>query len=264
MSGETMLPVAFQSALLLGLIHGVNPCGHSWLVLAPFVSGCREGRRVAVLTVSFLLGTALASIAIGLSLGAVSTLFTGEVRFYMDIFVNGLVIVLGALLLVKPELIHSHDHDHCHSHDHSHDHDHSHEEDHAHDHCGHYHEHEHQSACGCSDGIAKRLAGFVQGRSSVLALFVIGFVNMIIPCPTLAVMYSYALDSRNPFFSSIVFGGYAFTTAIAVGGVIFAIFKVSSLARSLSQDWIEVVIMRGIGLITIVFGIYSLYSDLGG
>lgn len=303
MFSGTMLPVALQSALLLGLIHGVNPCGHSWLVLTPFVSGERKGRNVAVMTISFLLGTALASILIGFSLGAVSSVFTGDFRFYMDIAVNSIVIVLGVLLLVKPELIHSHDHDHDHSHDHGHshahhDHDHDHihhhsEEDHASGLCcckAHIHsdtehvccnqghpeshgsveDHSHSHAEGGEDhahhhlsGLAKKMSGFFHGRSKVLALFTIGFVNMIVPCPTLAVMYSYAINSKNAMYSGFVFAAYALTTAIAVGGVIFAIYKVSSLARSLSQSWIETAVMRTIGILTVVFGAYSLYSDLG-
>ena len=28
-----------QSSFALGLIHGINPCGRSWLVPAPFVAG---------------------------------------------------------------------------------------------------------------------------------------------------------------------------------------------------------------------------------
>lgn len=268
MTGESMLPVAFQSALLLGLVHGVNPCGHSWLVLAPFVSGTTKGKRVAAMTFAFLLGTTLACILIGLSLGAISTVFSGPVRYYMDMVVNGLVIILGTLLIVKPELIHNHDHDH--SHDHAHGHDHNHDHEHEHDHChdndhdhAHGHEHGHDHDHHHVTGLAARLSALVQGRSRVLALFVIGFVNMIVPCPTLAAMYSYALDSESPVASCLVFSGYAVTTAIAVSVVIFAIYKASSLARSLSQGWIEKAVMRVIGVLTVVFGLYSLYADLG-
>lgn len=35
--------VTFQSSIILGLVHGVNPCGHSWLVLAHFVVGQKKG-----------------------------------------------------------------------------------------------------------------------------------------------------------------------------------------------------------------------------
>ncbi len=31
---ESLFLIALQSSLFLGLIHGINPCGHSWIVLA--------------------------------------------------------------------------------------------------------------------------------------------------------------------------------------------------------------------------------------
>lgn len=72
MDYEVFLVAAIQSSFLLGLIHGVNPCGHSWLVLAPFVVSEKKGRSVALLTGAFLAGTALACLVLGMGLGAVS------------------------------------------------------------------------------------------------------------------------------------------------------------------------------------------------
>ena len=66
---------AIQSSFLLGLLHGINPCGHSWLVLAPFVAGEQKGGLVALLTIMFLAGTGLACLVLGATLGAVSQLF---------------------------------------------------------------------------------------------------------------------------------------------------------------------------------------------
>lgn len=72
MEFDAMFWVALQSSLFLGIIHGINPCGHSWLVIAPFVVGDSNGKRAFTLTSSFLAGTALACLFIGLTLGAVS------------------------------------------------------------------------------------------------------------------------------------------------------------------------------------------------
>lgn len=69
---ETLFFAAIQSSFLLGLLHGVNPCGHSWLVSAPFVTVERNGSRVALLTIAFISGTALACVALGAALGAIS------------------------------------------------------------------------------------------------------------------------------------------------------------------------------------------------
>lgn len=91
-----------------------------------------------------------------------------------------------------------------------------------------------------------------------MALFGIGFVNMIIPCPTVAIMYKYALASASAWKASVIFGVYAIATAVAVGGVIYAIFRVTKLLEKLSQDWVETALMRSAGVITILFAGYSL------
>ncbi|MDH3999551.1 MAG: sulfite exporter TauE/SafE family protein, partial [Desulfuromonadales bacterium] len=153
---------------------------------------------------------------------------------------------LGAILIIKPGLIHHH-HDEEHGHDHAHDLEHIHENEHGHHHHDHHHHHTHAPK---KDG--KKLTG--------MALFGIGFVNMIIPCPTVAMMYKYALDSASAWKSCVIFGAYALTTAIAVSGVIFAIYRVARLLEKLSQDWVETALMRGAGLITILFASYSLIA----
>lgn len=234
---DNLFLVALQSSLILGFVHGINPCGHSWLVLAPFVSGEKNGKRVSLLTLSFIFGTALACLAIGLTLGILSASFSPPVRFWADIVANGVIVVLGIILVLKPQLLHSHDHDdhHCSA-------------DHAPGHC-HVHGH----------GTQNKLSNF--SKITIMGLFSIGFVNMVIPCPTVAIMYSYAIESGNAFRSTMVFAMYALSTGIALGAVIYAIYKISSVARKLNQHWIEGAIMRGIGVLTIVFGTYSLLAD---
>lgn len=257
---DSIFLVALQSSLFLGLIHGVNPCGHSWIVLAPFVAGKSSGRRVFSLTTAFILGTTLGCLAIGLTLGLVSASLPDEIRYFTDLITAGIIIVLGAILLWKPHLLHSHDHDHDHGHDHGHDH-------HEHDHHGHedhdHHEHEDHDEChahkGC--GCGHHHAPLSEKRSTFWGLFVLGFVNMIVPCPTVAIMYSYALDSASAFKAVSVFASYALGTAIALAGVIFAIYKITDMMRKLQKSWIEPAIMRTVGVLTIFFGAYSLYTD---
>lgn len=250
MPQEHVFLVALQSSLLLGLVHGVNPCGHSWLALAPFVSGERRASRVLALTGAFLGGTALACLLLGLTLGAVSTLFPPSFSYWLDIIAALAIILLGLILAVRPHLLHSHDHSHEHEHDHgqAHTHDHGH----GHDHC-----HEHESrGCADSHGPSKLRKAAVPG------LFAFGFVNMIVPCPTVAIMYSYALNSGSVWRSVAVFAAYALTTALAVGAVIWALFRAASWARRLNDHRFEEWIMRGIGLMTVAFGLYTLYSGI--
>lgn len=307
MAFDHIFLIAIQSSLLIGLIHGINPCGHSWLVLAPFVLGEQNGKKVFSLTAAFILGTSLACLAIGLSLGALSISLPESIRSITDIITSGVLVLLGGVLIIKPELLHSHSHDHGHDHthtcDHPHDHSHTHTDsaashhvdhaDHAcgcsthdhshHDHADHHthgskHNHDHghdnvhnacscahhtrdaqghdEHGCGCSHGPKLKTVTF-------WGLFVFGFMNMIVPCPTVAIMYSYALDSGSIFKSAAVFTSYALGTAIALAGVIYAIYKVSNAMRTLNRPWLEPLIMRIAGVMTITFGIYSYMADAG-
>ena len=242
MEVETLLAAAIQSSFILGLIHGVNPCGHSWLVLAPFVSAEKSGKQVTVLTVAFLAGTALACLALGASLGAISMLIPLSAGMWVEGATSLILLIIGLLLLYDPHILHSHDHQH---------------EDHHHgegDCCGHSHHHD-------NEGLSVRLTRLMKNqRSMPIVLFGIGFINMIVPCPTAAVMYGYALNSGSTSSATLVFGTYAVSTAIAVGAVIYLIFRVTSMASSLQKDWVEPLVMRLAGLVIVIFSGYGLLT----
>ena len=262
MPHDTIFLAALQGGLLLGLIHGVNPCGHSWLVLAPFTAGSRDPGRVFRLTAAFISGTSLACLLIGLTLGGISMSLPESVQTWADVITFGVLVVLGGILLVKPTLLHSHDHDHDHDHDqdhghdhdhadcgcHGHDHDHHHLLDHGHDH-DHDDDHEHAHCHG------PRLK-----NATAFGLFAFGFVNMIVPCPTAAIMYSYALRSGDAWRSCAVFGAYALGTAAALAGVIWAIYRTTNALRTLDRPWIEPLVMRLTGVLVIGFAVYSLWA----
>ncbi len=245
MEYDSFFWVALQSSLVLGLIHGINPCGHSWLVLAPFVAGKKDGRKVSFLTIAFLAGTAAACLALGASLGAISQVIPANLQWWVEIGTGVALAAIGLVLIIKPTILHNHDHSHQHEEEHDHHHDHGH---------GHGHQeipHHNTEGC-CGHHHTKK------EHATAVALFGVGFVNMIIPCPTVAIMYGYALDSGSITKATLVFAAYALTTAIAVAAVIYAIFKVTSLLHKLNQHWVENAIMRTAGVITLVFSTYSL------
>ncbi len=258
---DHMFWVALQSSLVLGLVHGVNPCGHSWLVLAPFVAGDTKGKRVFILTASFILGTTLGCLGIGAVLGALSSGLPDSIRFVTDFATAGIIIGLGVVLLVKPHLLHSHDHNECGCHNHSHEHHThvccggSHEYGHG---CQHDHDHHHDHSHG------PKIPGLSSRVSTAWGLALVGFVNMIVPCPTVALMYSYAIDSQSISMSIFVFAAYALGTAISLAGVIYGIFRITGLMRRLQSPWVEPLIMRTVGVLTIFFGVYSLLAEFLG
>lgn len=239
---EPLFAAALQSSFILGLIHGVNPCGHSWLVLAPFVTAEKKGWRVAKLTVAFLAGTTLACLLLGATLGAVSTILPPATGYWVEIITSVILIVLGALLIYDPGILHNHSHDHDHD-------------------CGcqgdvhHHHHHDDQPG---------RKLFFGKGKWLATSLFGIGFVNMIVPCPTAAVMYGYAINSGSSSAATLVFGAYAVSTALAVGTVIYLIFKATEIAGRMQKDWVEPLIMRSAGVIIVLFSLYGLYAASAG
>lgn len=243
--------ISAQSSLFLGLIHGINPCGHSWLILAPFVTGMKNGRKAFLLTLSFLCGTTLACLLIGLTLGTISVMIPESLSLWVDYSTAALIIILGFVLIVKPHLLHHHDH-HDHVHDESHDPKTGHQHTACGGHCDHPHEAHHRG-----HGL-KGLLSALKSKVSIPAMFLIGFVNMIIPCPTVSVMYKYAVDSGSYIKATAIFGIYAVATAIAVGGVIFAIYKTANAFYMLQKGWVEGAVMRTAGVITLFFGIWSI------
>ena len=247
MEFETILFAAVQSSFVLGLLHGINPCGHSWLVLAPFVTGEKNGGRVALLTCAFLSGTALACLALGASIGAISRFVPSYMSTWVGIGTSVILMILGFLLIYNPHLLHNHDHDEHHDHCHEHEHEH-------HECKKHSHSHDNSRFLSKLHKLTK------DTKVLPFALFGIGFVNMIVPCPTAAIMYGYALNAGSAFTATLVFGTYAISTAIAVGGVIYLIFKATSMANSLQRDWVEPLVMRLSGVIIVFFSVYGIYQ----
>lgn len=294
---DTAFWVALNSCLVLGLVHGVNPCGHSWIVLAPFIAGDTSGKRVAFLTASFFGGTALACLLIGLTLGAFSGWLLPYMGSWMDLLTNGIIVLIGTVLLIKPALLHSHDHNHDHDHSHEHDHALNHEDYqceksiHAHadgsrpaDHSLHSHpnasrhhntsgHHDHHSShnthrshhhaepchsCACH---APSAGSATATGVKATGLFTFGFFNMIVPCPTAAVMYGYAVQSGSPLTSTLIFGAYAAGTGLSLAVVVWAIFRFTGLLKKMDNHRLEAGVMRVIGLLTMAVGIYGFFSS---
>lgn len=295
---DSVFVMALQSALALGFIHGINPCGHSWLVLAPFTYGAKDGKHVFSITSGFILGTTLACLTIGFSLGSISLAIPASFKTAVDFITVGVLIVLGLILIIKPRLLHNHDHAHDHGHEHDHSHDHSEACCDTHNH----HEelqpltignaalatesayrlgqpisaatmdqrefimgqkvssqkkeqaHSHHHGCGCSTSSKITKVTF-------WGLTVFGFLNMIVPCPTVAIMYTYGLDSGNILKSTLVFLSYAVGTGLTLSAVIFAIYKATNALNALNKPWIEPLVMRTAGVLTIVFAVYSYLAD---
>jgi len=68
---------------------------------------------------------------------------------------------------------------------------------------------------------------FKRRKTTGISIFWLEFINMIIP-------------------------------RLAVGTIIYGIFRTTTLARSISRSWTETAIMQTIGAVTVFFGTYTL------
>jgi nickel/cobalt exporter len=159
---------------------------------------------------------------------------------------SAILIILGAVLIVKPTFMHFHeDIEHGHSH-HGHEH-HEPRDDHENDDDDH-HDHQHHSEHAPAPPKFKH--GVYWG------MFSIGFINMIVPCPTLAVMYSYALVAKSFLHGIFIFLVYAIATAIVLMFMAFLLVKASLLMKKFGQEHNEILISRISGVLIAGFGIY--------
>jgi len=201
------------------------------------------------------LGDVTACIVLGAVLGAVGSITPASWSIYMGAATAGILIILGVALFIKPDLFHVHEEgEHGHSHHDENDHDHE-EEEHGHpdrDHNqGHIHTvHEH-------DGLPAAVPPTLRFKHGIYwGMFSLGFINMVIPCPTLAVMYGYALNAKSMWHGTWIFLLYGITTTILLMFLAFLLVKASQLMKVLGRGQNEALLSRISGVLIAAFGIY--------
>jgi len=231
--------VALQASIMLGLLHGISPCEHSWPMLAPFAIASKSLKRLMKISVFFCFGTTMACIVLGATLGALGTIIPESWDMYIAAITSAALIVLGAILIFKPHWLHFHDEDHDHQH---HDNSHAHVNDHSSP--SHHH--------NPSQTVEKKK--FKHGI--YWGVFSMGFVNMMVPCPTTAVMFTYALVAKDAWQGMVIFLSYAFATTIVLFIITYFMAKASLFLKKLGQEKHEILITRASGILIAAFGIY--------
>ncbi|WP_243545423.1 hypothetical protein [Pseudodesulfovibrio tunisiensis] len=93
------------------------------LVLAPFVAGDKSVPSRVRPDLRIHTRHLAGRFAIGFALGSLSATLPPQARYITDTLTAAIIIVLGAILIFRPHLLHSHDHEHDHTdHDHEHHH----------------------------------------------------------------------------------------------------------------------------------------------
>ena len=101
--------VALQASTVLGFLHGISPCGHSWPILAPFCVTARGMRKCINVWFFFCLGTTVACMLLGVVLGALGSFIPPSWDIYFGIGTAGILVILGIVVIFKPHWLHFED-----------------------------------------------------------------------------------------------------------------------------------------------------------
>lgn len=227
--------VAIQASIVLGLLHGISPCGHSWPILAPFCITAKDMRKCINVWFFFCLGTTIACLLLGVVFGALGSIIPPLWDIYFGIGTAGLLVMLGIVVIIKPHWLHFED------------------------------EEEEEILKGALGNTEQALQFTTNKRKFkhgiYWGMFSVGFVNMIIPCPTAAVMYTYALVAKSIPVGTAIFLAYALATSLVLLIITYSLGKATLFFKKLGQEKYEVLITRISGVFISGFGVYMVIVE---
>ncbi len=227
--------VALQASIVLGLLHGISPCGHSWPMLAPFCITAKSMRKCINVWFFFCLGTTVACLVLGVIFGMLGSFIPPSWDIYFGIGTACILVVLGVVIIFKPHWLHFED------------------------------EEEEEALKKSLDSTEQALQFTTNKRrfkhGIYWGMFSIGFINMIIPCPTAAVMYTYALVAKSVPVGTTIFLAYALATSFVLLIITYSLGKATLFFKKLGQEKYEVLITRISGAFIAGFGVYMIIVE---
>ena len=227
--------VALQASIMLGLLHGISPCGHSWPILAPFCITAKGMKKCINVWFFFCLGTTIACVFLGVIFGALGSIIPHTWDIYFGMGTAGILVILGIMVIFKPHWLHFED------------------------------EEEEEVLKGALNNTEQALK-FTTSKKRFKhgiywGMFTLGFINMIIPCPTAAVMYTYALVAKSIPVGTTIFLAYALATSLVLLIITYFLGKATLFFKKLGQEKYEVLITRISGALIAGFGVYMVIVE---
>jgi nickel/cobalt exporter len=210
-------------ATVFGFLHALVPCVHSWPMLLPFVGSHGSVWRPALV---FGAGVLTASAVAGAALGAAAGALPLAIQMRAEEITGVILVLLGLLILLRPRLGHlGHLHGDC--------------EPGQPAHCAHtVHE-------------PRRFGRF--GRD--LGLFLLGFVNLAIPCWTNVSAASLAVGGGGLGPGIAIFGAYGLASAITMTAILLLARRGFHILDRLRSGRSEVPLVRISGALLILCGL---------
>jgi len=225
--------VALQASIMLGLLHGISPCGHSWPILAPFCITAKGMKKCINIWFFFCSGITLACLLLGVLFGALGSIVPPSWDIFFGIGTAVILVILGIVVIFKPHWLHFED--------------------------------EEEILKGALESTEQALQLTTSKKrfkhGIYWGMFSIGFVNMIIPCPTVGVMYTYGMVAKSIPVGTVIFLAYALATSLVL--LIFTCFlgTATLFFKNLGQKKYEVLITRISGALIAGFGIYMVIIE---
>lgn len=180
------------------------------------------------MAVVYSLGMLIAAAATGALLGLLSSLIPEAWHHYAQVGIGGILLLTGLAFMARPLSVH--------------------------------HAIDHICSEACHSGEEKALLR--TGTSG--ALFMLGVMSMIIPCPTnIWVYYTLPAVASSALVGSLIFMVYALFTGVAVVFVAIAMVRARTLVEVLERRGYRLLILRLSGLIVLGVGVWLLWVGLG-
>jgi|GEM_PF-5672722 nickel/cobalt exporter len=212
---------------LLGVLHALIPCVHSWPMLLPFLARGQSPVRIAVL---FGAGMTCACVAVGALLGSLGSALPEEWMHRAEELTGVVLVLIGLMLLWRTRVSHlGHIHSECEP-----------EGDH---HCEHA---THRSA---------RFADF----GPAAALFFLGIFNALVPCWTNVAALALAAPLDSPTETISVLLAFALCATAVMALLLCAARRGLGLLERLRRPGTESLVLLGSGLLLIMSGLSLLF-----
>lgn len=220
----TMLHLVGQ-ALLLGALHALIPCAHSWPMVVPMLRPRVSPLRTAI---PFGLGKVVASIGLGVVIGgAFGTLPQGW-KIRAEEVTGWILLLLGLLVILRPGVAHlGHLHGDC----------------------------DRTQVLGDGCHHATHQPDRFARLGPLIGLFVLGVLNMVLPCTTNAAALVLAASAGSLPGAALVFGLYGLSAAIAMTILLLIVHRSASLLKSLGNKKVEMVLLRASGVLMVIFSL---------
>jgi cytochrome c biogenesis protein CcdA len=215
--------VPLLGAILWGILHGLTPHGHSWLVLLPFALGGVDARGMLRLALAYGLGMLLVAVAVGALLGTLARAVPEAWHHGIEIGVGGVLVLMGLVFMFRPASVH--------------------------------HTAEHLCDEHCHSDKEQKLVR----SGTAWGLFVVGITSMLIPCPTNGWLYLQSAALGSPVTGALLFITYALATSVTIAVVAVMMAKSRALLAPLEARDTRMRIMRISGLIILLTGAWMLW-----